>query len=453
MALPQSLNKGTGLREALSILRLSAHGTLGIGDAENDHDLLHACEVGVAVGWGSPTLQAAADETVAGTGPPDLAEYLRRLVPGGRLPQIRSARRKLLVGYADDGAPLKITVRGRNVLVAGDARSGKSWVTGLLCEQLILHRYCVCVIDPEGDYRPLEALPGVTALGGADPLPRPRDLLRALRHPDASVVIDLSHVPQHEKVAYLGTLLPGLAQLRRRTGLPHRIVLDEAHYFLQGPRASEMLDLEGNGYTVVTHRASQLPPELLARSEVILVTCESDPEEIEALHALCRATEPLETWRDVLSTLGTGEAAALPVTEEAAGALRRIHLAPRLTPHVRHREKYVDIPVPDFRAFVFSGDDRPNDERPRTLRGFVQALERAAPAVVDGHARRADFSRWIADVFGDYPLAQTIRRLEDRYGLEQNGNAAADIANAIRSRYDVSEDGAPEAKAGATAAP
>ena len=44
-----------------------------------------------------------------------------------------------------------------NVLVTGDAKSGKSWVAGLLCEQLILHGYCVCVIDPDGDYSSLGA--------------------------------------------------------------------------------------------------------------------------------------------------------------------------------------------------------------------------------------------------------------------------------------------------------
>ena len=31
-------------------------------------------------------------------------------------------------------------------------------VTGLFCEQLILQGYCLCIIDPEGDYGPLEAL-------------------------------------------------------------------------------------------------------------------------------------------------------------------------------------------------------------------------------------------------------------------------------------------------------
>ena len=79
------------------------------------------------------------------------------------------------------------------MLVTGDAKSGKSWVAGLLCEQLILHGYCVCVIDPEGDYSSLEGLPGVTVLGREDPPPTPRELLRALRYPDRSVIVDLSH--------------------------------------------------------------------------------------------------------------------------------------------------------------------------------------------------------------------------------------------------------------------
>jgi hypothetical protein len=51
------------------------------------------------------------------------------------------ARRRLLLGYTEDGREFSLAVRGRNVLVAGDAKSGKSWVAGLLCEQLILLGY------------------------------------------------------------------------------------------------------------------------------------------------------------------------------------------------------------------------------------------------------------------------------------------------------------------------
>jgi hypothetical protein len=36
-------------------------------------------------------------------------------------------------------------------------------------------------------------------------------------------------------------------------------------------------------------------------------------------------------------------------------------IAERLTPHVRHRQKYVDVPVPDAQAFVFHPNGRLED--------------------------------------------------------------------------------------------
>ena len=56
-------------------------------------------------------------------------------------------------------------------------------------------------------------------------------------------MVDLSHVPYNEKVDYLNSLLPMLASLRQTTGLPHRIVVDEAHYFIHAPNAQQLLDL------------------------------------------------------------------------------------------------------------------------------------------------------------------------------------------------------------------
>jgi hypothetical protein len=152
MVLPQGISKATGLHAALDTLRLSPRNTLAIGDRENDHELLRLAEVGVAVEWGSPALRAVADVVLPGAGPPAVAEYIRRIAATGQLPTPARARRRLLLGYTDDGREFSLAVRGRNVLVAGDVKSGKSWVTGLLCEQLILHGYCVCIVDPESDY-------------------------------------------------------------------------------------------------------------------------------------------------------------------------------------------------------------------------------------------------------------------------------------------------------------
>jgi hydroxymethylpyrimidine pyrophosphatase-like HAD family hydrolase len=442
MVLPEAISKATGVRHALTISRLSPHNTIAIGDAENDHQLLLVCEVGVAVAWGSEALKAAADYVLPGDGPAAVAGYLRAIASRRRIPAPQKTRRQLLVGSTDQGRTLALAVRGRNVLIAGDPKSGKSWVAGLLAEQLILYGYCVCIIDPEGDYTSLEALPGVVVFGGADPLPRPRDLLRALRHPDVSVVVDLSHAPHGEKVEYLRSVLPGLATLRRHSGLPHRILVDEAHYFLHDPDVLKLLDLELNGYTLVTYRASKLHPDLLAASQTILVTRESDPSEARALLALCRSCDGQvtgEEWAQLLDSLALGEVVVLPVTEEAEGAVRRLRLAPRLTRHVRHLAKYIDIPVPRGRAFVFWHNGSVTGMRAHSLREFVAVVQHTPGAALDGHLRRHDFSRWVAEVFGDYPLAKSLRRLEDEYKADRLSDVAWTICQAVRARYEFVE--------------
>jgi hydroxymethylpyrimidine pyrophosphatase-like HAD family hydrolase len=440
MTAPQGVSKATGLRDALATLRLSARNTVAIGDAENDHELLRLAEVGVAVGWGSRALQRGADVVLNGSGPPAVGDYVRALAAAGDLPLPARARRRLLLGYLEDGREFSLAVRGRNVLVTGDAKSGKSWVAGLLCEQLILHGYCVCAIDPEGDYSSLEGLPGVTVLGREDAPPTPRELLRALRYPDRSVVIDLSRLPHDEKLQYVRAALPALNVLRRRTGLPHRILLDEAHYYLHDADAPQLLDFERNGYTVVTYCASQLPQALLAGTEVMIVTCESNPAEIEALRLRCAGCAAIGTARwAALGHLRVGQAAALPITEETGGEMRLFTIAPRLTPHVRHREKYVDVPVSAHRAFVFTGNGQPG-HRIRTLRQFVSQLEHTRPALLAEYIRRGDFSRWISEVFGDRALAGELKALEERYGSGSREATLSEMASAVRGRYDLAED-------------
>jgi haloacid dehalogenase-like hydrolase len=372
---------------ALETLRLSARNTVAVGDAENDHELLRLAEVGVAVEWGSQALQTTADVVLNGSGPAAVADYVRTLAATGNLPIPARGRRRLLLGYLEDGREFSLAVRGRNVLVTGDAKSGKSWVAGLLSEQLILHGYCVCAIDPEGDYSSIEGLPGVTVLGREDAPPTLRELLRALRYPDRSVVIDLSRLPHDERLRYVRAVLPALNVLRRRTGVPHRILFDEAHYYLHDTDAPQLLDFERNGYTVVTYCASRLPQTLLANTEVMIVTCESNPAEMEALRARCAGCAGIDVSRwALLGHLRVGQAVALPITEETGGELRLFTIAPRLTPHVRHREKYLDVPVSSHRAFVFNANAHPA-HRIRTLR-FVSELEHTPTPLLAGYILR-----------------------------------------------------------------
>lgn len=438
MVLPQGVSKGIGLREALSMLRLSPHNAIGIGDAENDHDLLTTCEFGVAVGWGSQALQAGADAVLPGEGPSAVAGYIRQAAKEIRLPRERVDRARLVLGTTEEGLPLALSMRGRNVVIAGDPRSGKSWVAGLACEQLILRGYSLCVIDAEGDYRTLESLPGVVVFGGDIPPPELPDLSRVLRHPHMSVVVDLSHTPYRAKVEYLNALLPMLMSLRRATGLPHRIVVDEAHYFLHEPNVRELVDLDLGAYTLVTYRLSDLHSDIRGAIEGIIVKRTTDPHEVRTLLALAGNKDAEAEWSVVFGGLANNEAVLLPGIEEAGGKLRRFRLLSRLTVHVRHKEKYVDLQLIEELGFVFTDRGTIIGPRARTLKEFVTALKTLPLHVLEGHARRGDFSQWIADVFHDHLLASSIRKVEQRYRLGHTRDLYNSLADSIQERYELS---------------
>lgn len=437
MVLPQAVSKGTGLREALTMLRLSPHNAIAIGDAENDHDLLAACEVGVAVEWGSTSLQAAADDVLPGHGPAAVAEYIRQAARRMRLPERRIDRNRLVLGTTEGGYPLALAMRGRNVLIAGDPQSGKSWVTGLTCEQMILQGYTLCVIDAEGDYRTLESLPGVVVFGGDTPPPELPDLSRVLRHPSMSVVVDLSHVPYREKVEYLNALLPMLASLRRTTGLPHRIVIDEAHYFLHQPNVNELADLDLGSYTLVTYRLSDLHVDLRRVIDVIIVNRTTDLHEIQTLLLMAGGKNSESEWKAIFAGLAMGEAVLLPGIAEAGGKLRRFHLATRLTAHVRHQAKYVDLQLVESQGFLFTENGKPVRAPARSLSEFVSLLKTMPLSILEGHARRGDFSQWIADVFHDHRLSSDVRKVEQRYRLGHTRDLYNSLADSIRERYEL----------------
>jgi hydroxymethylpyrimidine pyrophosphatase-like HAD family hydrolase len=443
MLLPQGISKATGLRAALDNLRLSLHNSIAIGDAENDYQLLEAAEIGVAVAWGSKSLFEIADEVLPGTGPVAVADYIRRVIENTRLPPNRVDRRHVLLGHTADGHPLEMAVHGRVILVAGDPRSGKSWITGLFCEQLVLQGYCLCIIDPEGDYGPLQALPGVVTFGGDEPPPRLSDVARALRYPDISVIIDLSQSTHAEKVDYLSTLLPMIAGLRRNTGQPHWIVIDEAHYFLQEPDFRQRVDIELAGYMLVTHRVSNLSPDLLKEVESIIVTQITDPREALALTSMYGRAGDESDWESLLNGLTIDEAALLPRMDAPERRLQRFNVAGRMTPHVRHRSKYLEVPMLEHHAFVFTCNGSPIGSSARTLKEFVMTLERLPVASIEGHTRNSDFSRWIADVFGDQPLAAEIRKVERQYRRGQATNLVESLIVPIRERYELIGTGLP----------
>jgi hydroxymethylpyrimidine pyrophosphatase-like HAD family hydrolase len=443
MLLPASISKAGGLRELLDTLGVSVHNAVGIGDAENDHELLTCCEHGVAVSWGSPRLKEAADHVIDGSGPEAVAEYIDRISTDIRLPlETTTHHRKLILEEIEGQTPFEIAIRGRNVLVAGDTKSGKSWLAGLLVEQQILLGYTVYAFDPEGDYSSLANLPNTVVLGGGRLLPHGDDLKMLLQQ-GLSVVLNLSHLQHHEKSEYVQHHLPLVANHRRERGFPHRILLDECHYFLGHSHGKHLLDSQLDGYTLVTYRPSQLPASVLKLIEVVAVTRLAERQEVDVLRDLLDETADTyidsHDWYEQLANLGITEAALLPPTEEAAGRLRRFIVAPRLTTHVRHRTKYFDIPVAKGQEFVFTEDGHPIGAAAATLRDLANTVGQVSSRVLANHCRHHDFSRWIAILFCDHELANEVRQLELKYKRDGSGEGfAAGLCATIERRYESS---------------
>lgn len=84
MVLPKGVNKASGLRVALAELGLNARDVAGIGDAENDHDLLQSCGLAIAVENALPELKAIAHRVTTqarGAGVQELIDWLLSSAP------------------------------------------------------------------------------------------------------------------------------------------------------------------------------------------------------------------------------------------------------------------------------------------------------------------------------------------------------------------------------------
>jgi len=413
MVLPAGVSKGTGLLAALAELGISARNTLAIGDAENDLALLEAAELGVAVSNAVPSLRQHADlvlEDRDGTG---VARLLSGPIRSGEQ-TVRVARRRLTVGRFPDGAPTTVPGAQANLLVCGATGVGKSYFAGLLAEGWVTAGYTVLVIDMEGDHIALDRLRSTIVL---DNQPSASELLSVLRQQSVSVVLDVSGLEAAQQLDYLRSLPAVIDVERAAGGLPHWIVVDEAHATLdEHGTAADVFRPTDRGYCLVAYRPDRLCAEALAAIDVtITVTGPTIP--------------------------GTGGGAPVPpnaTIRELGAPERPFIMGARRTPHVRHRRKYAVTPLPRARWFEFRGPDGAVVATAPDLAAFGRLLHSADAAVVAHHLVRGDFSRWIVGALQDRQLGAAVGAIE----REVLARRAADVVHArerlvqgIEARY------------------
>lgn len=84
MALPSGVTKATGLQPALEELGLTAHQTVGVGDAENDHAFLRMCGLSYAVANALPAVKATANHVTMGVRGAGVAELIDAILADDR---------------------------------------------------------------------------------------------------------------------------------------------------------------------------------------------------------------------------------------------------------------------------------------------------------------------------------------------------------------------------------
>src|SRR5581483_4079812 len=312
MVLPSGVDKAVGVQRALDELHRSPRSMVAFGDAENDRPLLELAEVGIAARGSVPAIATAADDRLALPGAAGVAHYVQRLLDrGGSLET--PARRRIVVGEGEDGKPVALPTSGVNVTISGDPRSGKSWMAGLLVEALVEQGYVLCVFDPEGDYTVLGGRPRVLVLGADVPLPAPAALPNVLRDEPSSLVVNLAPLAHADKVRYVETAVACLDAARAVSGIPHWVVLDEAHYFLHARTAlARRFEGRTGSYAFVTYRPSLLAPAVLADVNAHLVMRTTLEEERYFLTGLLQAHGPRDlVASDALARVQEGRPALL----------------------------------------------------------------------------------------------------------------------------------------------
>jgi hypothetical protein len=237
----------------------------------------------------------------------------------------------------------------------------------------------------------------------------------------ACVVLDLSTVPQARKVAIIERGLELLQERRQRRGIPHWIILDEAHYSLHREGvANRAIGIQGKGFCLVTYRASALRESVTQTIDVFLFARTTANKELDFLRTVLDRL-PTSSTASVVSTLPhLPQGEFLLVRPDVADArVQTFVAAPRMTSHVRHLRKYTEGQLQDARCFFFRTPDGRLAATAGSLGGFVHAVRRVGEDVLRFHATRGDFSRWLLDVFADRELGRQLAKIERRWGRHE----------------------------------
>ena len=435
MVLPSGVNKATGLHAALTEMGLSPHNVVAIGDAENDHAFLSACECGVAVANAIDSLKAHADWVTPGGHGAGVAELVDAMLRDdlAQLAQ-RLTRHDVALGRDVADGDVRVPAYGTSMLVAGTSGGGKSVIVTGLIERMTAQGYQQCIIDPEGDYVHAE---GAVVLANAKHAPTVDEVIDVLASPGHSVVVNLLGLPLDQRPLFTTALLPRLLELRARLGRPHWIVLDEAHHLLPTTWQAAEPALAGQltGMLLVTVHPKHVSPIVLRAVNQVLATGREPQGAMDEFAAVRGQQAP---HLPDATSLAPGEAFLWSAPDTTATRVRTI---PPRGERIRHARKYAEGELGPDESFYFRGPRGRLNLRAQNLHIFLQIADGLDAATWLYHLRHRDYSAWARKAIKDERLASEIAAIEvSAAEHEGTGETLADdtrrrVRTAVETHY------------------
>jgi HAD superfamily hydrolase (TIGR01484 family) len=406
MILPSGINKASGLQAALDELDISAHNTVAVGDAENDHALLSLCECSAAVANALPAVKEKVDIVLARDHGAGVRELIGRILADDLAQHAaRLQRHDILLGKDRRGIDVGLSPYGVSALLVGTSGGGKSTVAAGLIERLRAKGYSFVVIDPEGDY---DAIDGAAVLGGPERAPSVDECMQMLSQPGENAVINLLGIKVGDRPAFFMSLFGRLRDLRAKTGRPHWLIVDEAHHVMPADWQPTDFSLPQrlDGVMMVSVNPGAVASVAVRLVDTLIVKGDK-PREMLREFAAVTSAEPPESPSDKIPD---GE--ALLWNRDTAEPPALIVLEPSKTERKRHLRKYAEGALGEDRSFYFRGPEGKLKLRAQNLIVFTELADGVDEETWLHHWRRGEVSDWLRRCIKDQSLADRVAEIE-----------------------------------------
>jgi hypothetical protein len=185
----------------------------------------------------------------------------------------------------------------------------------------------------------------------------------------------------------------------------------------------------GGGVTVVTYRPSQVAPEILQAVQVWALTRTSYEEELTLFDVLieddpCWASNRPRAW----------PRAPEPATDRAGRRRAQRYCRSRRVPHIRHLHKYIAVPLPQEKWFVFRDSPGKRHGTAANLSEFHTAIDRVPITSLAYHLERGDFIHWLTEALHDTELSRQIMKIANRH--LSGDDMRVELREMVGARYE-----------------